>query len=292
MDTTEDRMITVQCRVSVPIEKAWQLWTGEEHIVQWNQASDEWHTPEARNDLRPGGKFCYRMEARDGSAGFDFEGEYTFVEQHRQILSVLGDGRKVKVTFSEEGGQTIVKETFEAESMNSTELQRQGWQSILDSFSGYAERSKTLNTLRFEINIQAPVRKVYDTMLDENHYRTWTRVFNAESRFVGSWKKGSGMQFLGAEADGSFGGMISTIRENIPGVYVSIEHLGFVKNGEQITSGDPFDGWQGARENYTFVDTAGSTKLRVDLDTKPEYQDYFNTTWPEALSSLKSLCEA
>jgi len=136
------RIITVRTSVNAPIETVWKHWTAPESITQWNNASDDWHTPRASNDLRKDGKFSYRMEARNGSMGFDFEGVYNNVVVNKQIDYTLADGRKVKITFSYYGKTTELIETFEAESINSIDLQRNGWQSILDNFKKFAELNK------------------------------------------------------------------------------------------------------------------------------------------------------
>lgn len=135
----QEKTITVETTVKAPVEKVWRLWSLPEHITKWNNASDDWHTPSAENDLREGGKFVSRMEARDGSMGFDFGGVYDKVKIHELIEYTIGDGRKVKVSFSSDGDDTKVMETFEAENTHSMELQRGGWQAILDSFKKYAE---------------------------------------------------------------------------------------------------------------------------------------------------------
>jgi len=139
METGNPITITVENTVNAPVEKVWKLWTGAEHITKWNAASDDWHTPRAENDLRVGGKFLSRMEAKDGSFGFDFWGVYDEVKINELIASTLGDGRKMKITFSSEGNATKVVETFEAEGTNPIEMQRGGWQAILDNFKKYAE---------------------------------------------------------------------------------------------------------------------------------------------------------
>ena len=131
--------ITVQNTINAPIEKVWQLWTDPKHIMEWSNASDDWHTPHAENDLRPGGKFLSRMEAKDGSFGFDFGGVYDAVEEKRFIEYTIGDGRKVKIYFTGSENETKVVETFEAEEMNAPEIQKTGWQAILDNFKNYAE---------------------------------------------------------------------------------------------------------------------------------------------------------
>lgn len=142
MDTNQKMQITVETTVNAPVEKVWDYWTGPRHITQWNNASDDWHTPRAENDLRVGGKFVARMEARDGSMGFDFGGEYTQVKEHVLIESILGDGRRVRVNFSPADKGTRVVETFEAEDTHPIEMQRGGWQAILDNFKKYTEETR------------------------------------------------------------------------------------------------------------------------------------------------------
>jgi uncharacterized protein YndB with AHSA1/START domain len=139
MENNVKNKIRVQTIVRAPVEKVWKCWTTPADITGWNNASPDWHTPHAEIDLRVGGKFSSRMEARDGSMGFDFWGIYDKVIDLRQLDSTLGDGRKLSVTFSADGDNTEILETFEAESSNSLELQRTGWQAILDNFKKYTE---------------------------------------------------------------------------------------------------------------------------------------------------------
>lgn len=135
-------IITVENKINAPLEKVWACWNSPEHITGWNFASGDWHSPKAENDLREGGSFVYRMEAKDGSFGFDFGGVYDIVRPKEYIEYTLGDGRKVNITFSEEDGATKVTESFEAEGQNTQELQQQGWQAILDNFKNYVERQQ------------------------------------------------------------------------------------------------------------------------------------------------------
>lgn len=131
--------ITVEATVNAPVDKVWKLWSGPEHITKWNSASPEWHTPRAENDLRAGGKFLSRMEAKDGSFGFDFEGVYDEVRTNELITYSMSDGRKVKIKFQANGNETTVTETFDADTENPADMQRAGWQAILDNFKRYAE---------------------------------------------------------------------------------------------------------------------------------------------------------
>ena len=139
METQEKTIITVESTVNAPVEKVWEYWTKPEHITKWNNASDDWHTLWVKADLREGGSFVARMEARDGSMGFDFGGVYDILRPNEYIEYTIGDGRKVKVTFSVQGNTTKVVESFEAENTNSVEIQQGGWQAILDNFKKYTE---------------------------------------------------------------------------------------------------------------------------------------------------------
>jgi uncharacterized protein YndB with AHSA1/START domain len=136
---TERTKITVETLVHAPLEKVWTYWTEPKHVTQWNAASDDWHCPRGESDLRVGGTFVYRMEAKDGSSGFDFGGTYTDVVPHERIAYVMGDGRRVDVSFKQEGEAVRVTETFDAESENSVEMQKSGWQAILERFKKYVE---------------------------------------------------------------------------------------------------------------------------------------------------------
>ncbi len=133
--------ITIETSVHAPIEKVWFYWSDPVHIKKWNTASPEWHTPFAENELRVGGTFKSRMESIDGSMGFDFTGEYTDVITNELIRYVLKDGRMVELRFSTSGDQTQISETFDPENENSSELQRAGWQAILDHFKQYTEEN-------------------------------------------------------------------------------------------------------------------------------------------------------
>jgi uncharacterized protein YndB with AHSA1/START domain len=134
-----NKTITVEATIKAPVEKIWKYWTMPEHIKQWNKTSDDWHTPYAENDVRTGGKFLSRMEAKDKSVGFDFGGVYDEVKDHKLIAYTIGDGRKVKIIFSGDKNETKITETFEAENQNPVEMQRSGWQAILDNFKKYTE---------------------------------------------------------------------------------------------------------------------------------------------------------
>lgn len=131
--------ITVTTTVRAPIERVWSYYNTPEHITKWATGSPDWHTPGATNDLRIGGKFNTRMEAKDGSEGFDFVGTYTEVVPNQKIAYTMDDGREVVTTFEEEGNAVTVKTTFDPENENPPEVQREGWQTILDNFKKHVE---------------------------------------------------------------------------------------------------------------------------------------------------------
>ena len=131
--------ISIEAVVGRKRREVWQFWNQPEHITHWNFASDDWQCPRAENDLRAGGRLCYRMEAKDGSFGFDFEAIYDEVVPEARLVYTLTDGRRVETCFEDVGESTRVSTVFDAEAENSTEIQRMGWQAILDNFKAYAE---------------------------------------------------------------------------------------------------------------------------------------------------------
>lgn len=136
MNTTK---ITIEATVSADSKKVWNCWTSPEHITRWNFATEDWQCPRAENDLRVGGKYSARMEAKDGSFGFDFEAIYDEVIVQKKLTYTMSDGRVATTDFEDLGGKTKVTTTFDAETENDAEMQRAGWQAILNNFKKYTE---------------------------------------------------------------------------------------------------------------------------------------------------------
>jgi uncharacterized protein YndB with AHSA1/START domain len=132
-------MIVIETIVNAPIEEVWNKFTQPQHIIHWNFASPDWHSPSSENDLKVGGKFKTRMEAKDGSMGFDFEGIYTLVDQHKRFEYKLADERKVIVEFQNNGNSVKLIESFDPENENPIDMQQMGWQMILNNFKAYTE---------------------------------------------------------------------------------------------------------------------------------------------------------
>lgn len=133
--------VTINATVNAPVAKVWKNWTTPADIMQWNNASPDWHTPRAENDLRKGGSFLSRMEAKDGSFGFDFTGIYDEVITNKHIAYTMPDGRKVKIDFTDNGDSTGIESVFDAETENPVDMQRDGWQAILNNFKQYTENT-------------------------------------------------------------------------------------------------------------------------------------------------------
>ena len=151
-----------------------------------------------------------------------------------------------------------------------------------------------MKKLKFNVKINAPLSKVYDTMLgisDKSTYEKWTALFNPTSTYEGSWNKGEKIIFVGTDENGEKGGMVSEIAENIPNRFVSIRHYGILKDGKEIITGEEVEKWAGGLENYTFEEKNGSTSVRIELDAVEEFGDYFGQVYPKALDKLKEVCE-
>jgi uncharacterized protein YndB with AHSA1/START domain len=136
------QQITVSTTINEPIEKVWAAYTEPQHITKWAFADDSWHAPKAENDLRAGGRFLTRMEAKDGSIGFDFSGSYTEVMPHQKIAYTMDDNRTAIIVFEELGNSTHIQVSFDPENENPIEMQKAGWQAILENFKKYAEQMK------------------------------------------------------------------------------------------------------------------------------------------------------
>lgn len=288
--------IIVETKINSPVEKVWSYYTQPEHIVNWNFASDDWCCPKAENNLRVGEKFSWRMEAKDKSNGFDFEGIYTEIIPLKKIAYRLLDDRDAEIIFNSVDNQTEVIITFEAENVFPIEMQKAGWQAILNNFKKYVELQNypILNKLQFSIEINAPASIVYNKMLGLNDiktYQLWTSEFNPTSTYEGGWQKGSEIHFIGTEQNGKKGGMVSRIAENIPSKFVSIQHIGILDGERVIKEGKDVEAWSGAFENYYFEDLGGKTLLKIEMDSNDEFKDYFTSTWPKALAKLKEICE-
>lgn len=151
-----------------------------------------------------------------------------------------------------------------------------------------------MKKLQFKTVINAPVQKVYETMLglnDKSTYQHWTSAFNPTSSFEGSWDQGSKIYFVGTDENGKKGGMVSKVEANQPAKFVSIMHYGFLDGDTEVLTGEQVEKWAGGHENYSFEEVDGKTTVTVDMDTIDDYIDYFEKTYPTALEKLKEISE-
>ncbi|HSJ66971.1 MAG TPA: SRPBCC family protein [Anditalea sp.] len=284
-------LIKISVKVRAPLSQVWRSWTSAHHIVHWNFASDTWHCPKADLELKEGGKFNYLMAAKDGSTSFDFQGTFVEIKEMNLLAYRLDDGRKVTVRFEQINDEVLVTEEFEAEESNSSDLQKKGWQAILDNFKSYTEDLNSIEKLTFEVTISAPLEVVYDTMIAPDTYQKWTAAFHPSSFYRGEWKEGEKILFLGLDAEGNEGGMISRIKKLVPHKIITIEHLGLYDKGQELYEGPEVMGWAGAIEEYQFTEEGGKTIVKVYTDTNKEFKDHMNEAWPKGLEILKSICE-
>ena len=149
-----------------------------------------------------------------------------------------------------------------------------------------------MEKIKFETTINAAAEKVYSIMLADATYRQWTAEFNPSSYYEGKWETGAKILFVGISKEGKKEGMVGMVKQAAPNKFISIEYLGLVSGGTEITSGPDIEGWAGATENYTFKDVNGQTLLQVEMDTNENFKSYFEATWPKALNKLKAICES
>ncbi len=279
--------ITVAALVAAPVQKVWAAWTTPADIMAWNAASPDWHCPASTNDLRAGGSFSATMAARDGSFSFDFGGVYDEVDLHKKIAYTMADGRRCEVFFVEKDGATEVTEIFDPETENPPEMQKAGWQAILDNFKTHVESKPSVKKrLRFTLTIAAPRERVWQILWSDATYPKWTSAFSEGSRAESDWQLGSKVHFLAAEG----GGMIARIAEKIEDETMVFEHLGEIKkDGSEVYD----QSWSGAQESYFLTDAKwGGTDLRVELDTIEDWEDYMKETFPKALNLVRELSQA
>lgn len=241
-------MITVKTTVDASPETTWALYTNPVHVRQWNNASEDWITPIAENDLRKGGKLKYRMEAKDGSTGFDFEGTFDKVEPFEALDYTIADGRHVMVRFQPSGKYTTVQVSFEAESVHSRELQEQGWQAILVNFRRFVSYTNEFKPIQFAIKIQSPKQHVWTQMTAPDTYREWAGAAWPGSYFEGKWIEGSTISFF----DKNRSGTKSILVLHRPFDVSIAEHVACYDNGAEVADSDQARSWVGSKECYYF----------------------------------------
>ena len=283
--TTTTTTITIEALINAPVEKVWELWTNPVDITNWSTPSPDWHTPRAMHDLKPGGEFVYRMEARDGSFGFDFGGRFDVVKPGHQLAYTMGDGRKANILFTQQDGKTKITETFDPENENPIEFQKAGWQAILDNFRKYAER---VVLVEFQVRVNASKKHVWETMLHPATYNEWANAGWPGATYEGTWAEGEEVKFVSASGEGT----LATLVAHKPYDLSHAKHMAvLLKGGAEDRDSELALGWIGTHERYTFTEEDGVTALTVTITTTPEWAAMFSDGWPKALNKLKVMCE-
>lgn len=287
----QPELIVISVSIKAPLKTVWNCYTHPIHIIHWNNASEDWHTTFAEANMRQGGKFMSRMEAKDGSFGFDFSGTYTTVKPHTKLAYVLDDKREVEILFEETTKNVLVTVSFEAETTNPVDLQKAGWQAILTNFKAYVEHPSTRYMVHFDVKIEATPEVVFAKMMDKKTYTKWASILQQGSTFTGDWSRSSTMHFVYADEEEQEQGLVAKVRENIPNRFISLEYIGVVENSAVILEGEDVEEWKGMLENYSFKAKENATILSVDIDSTEDFVPFLKSSWPKALAKLKELCE-
>jgi len=277
--TKEQKSLSVQTKVDAPLELVWEIWTSPEDIMKWNSASDDWHTPRAENDLRTGGKFNYRMEATNGSQGFDFAGVYDKVVPMERIDYTMGDGRKVTIAFSKTNGKTKIVENFEPEKYNPVELQHDGWQAILNNFKRYAEVKSAFTRSSKVTHLITPCLW-FDNQAEEAA-RFYVSLFKNSKIIRKSYYTKEGFEFHGREA-----GTVMTVDFQINGQPFTALNGGPVFKFNESLSFQVFCDSQEEIDYYWSKLTDGGLEVQCGW-----LKDKYGVSWqivPSILSKLMS----
>lgn len=265
---------TLQVSTDVAADPAsvWTRFTVPGHIMQWNFASEEWHCPAAENDLRPGGVYRTRMEARDGSQGFDFEGVYDEVVPESRLAYTLTNGRQVKTEFSDQNGRTRVTTTFEPEDSFPIEVQQAGWQAIIDNFRRYVE-SEPERMVREQVTIDTPADTVWSIITHPRYARELGQQFDKNAYVRSDWQLGSAVEFVYEPERIAATGTISEL-----------------KPLELIRIDFDFDGFA-YYESFHFSSTEGQTILTAEAGPYTHARDEHATVWSNWLQKVRELSE-
>jgi uncharacterized protein YndB with AHSA1/START domain len=265
---------------------------------RWNTAGFGWSTGEVQIDPKVGGRWFAEYKSPDGKDDFVFEGVFTEIIENQKISYKMPkdmgefevDERKAEVLFEEfEKGKTQVTITFDAEDLNSIEMQKQGWQAILDNFKTFLERKINPENARLilDIDINASPQKVWKTLLEKESYNIWAATFSPGSHYQGEIKYDNKVQFLGPDQSG----LISLVKVCIPEFQVSFEHLGGFKDGKEDPDSPMFLPWKGNRETYTLKSKNEITNLSIYQEMSKTEIEYFEEMWAKALEVIKKIAE-
>ncbi len=273
--------ITIQTIVSADKKKVWDYYTEPKHIVNWNFASDNWCCPGAENDLRIGGKYKARMEAKDKSVGFDFEAVYNEIVEGEKFTYTMEDGREVNGSFEDLDGKTKVTIIFDAEKENSEEMQKDGWQSILNQFKSYVEKQQKEIIAKASVNVDASPSQVWEALTNSERVKQY--MFGAE--VISTWKEGTPIKWKGEWKGKTF---------EDKGKILKIESEQLLK----YTHFSPLTGKEDKTENYHTVtirlnaeDNQTNITLTQEGNGTEQEKEHSEKNWQMMLENLKKIVE-
>ncbi len=274
-------VIEIEVLIKNSLDKVWEYWTGQPFISQWYSASDDWWTPWVNQNFQVDQGFVYRMEARDGSMGFDFSGVFTEIVDHEKIVYVLEDGRKVLTTFEERDGRILLKQAFDAEDQNSAQMQKDGWQAILNHFKSFCEGDQI--EMSFRTVLGTNPNRVWEYLTLPRLYEEWAIAFSEQPKFVGQWVEGGTIDFI----DFQEGGTRVQLDKVKPFEKLYMTHIAMIDGQAGIVEDHPeAPTWVGTKENYDLELVGKETILTIHIMCHPKYVDYLRNSWEKAVKLM------
>jgi uncharacterized protein YndB with AHSA1/START domain len=283
-------IINISQNIKASPNQVFESYLNSKDNQRWQNAGGGWSTGFVNIDAQNGGKFEAEFKAADGINDFVFGGTFDQIIPNKKINYTIEGGRKAEVLFEEiSPNETKVSINFEAETQNSIDLQRQGWNQILVNFKTFVERKVNPKNaiLLKNIEIKSSKEKVWKVLLDQQNYQKWTASFCEGSYYEGEMKLNNKIWFLAPDKSG----LSSLVKVLIPGFQVSFEHIGAVKNGIEDFDSPGFVGWKGARETYTLNEKDDFTNLEIYQDLTKTELEMFDQMWNKALQTIKELSE-
>ena len=280
-------IISISVTIKSDIHTVWKSFTETKHIVNWYFASPDWHAPTAEHDFNNGGKFSIRMEAWDESFGFDYTGTYDKIVDFKEVVYTLDDGRKVDTSFMQTGDEIVVSQDFQADEGIDVEMQRMGWQGILNQLKKYVE-SKTV-VFEVEADINASADTVWDCLTKNEIYKKWSKAFSPNSEFKGDWDKGKHIDYI----DIGKGGTRALVEGVELNKFIQQRHIATITAENEIdTKSDSAKHWIGTIENYTLKDIGGAIRFTVHIECHEQFREFIESSWNTAILDFKRVCES
>lgn len=282
--------IIITTIINVPVARVYQAHIDSADLVRWQSAGGGWFTSYAQTNPVIGGEFHIGYASPNAAEDFDFAGTYTELVPEQRISYRLADGRTVSVVFQAQGeSQTSVTTTFDPETMNTRELQQQGWAAVMDNLVDYVQRAAnpTMRQIVRSVILPVPAEQAWHLVLDHENYREWTAAFTQGSDYQGEFVQGGRIRFTAPGGDG----IISMVHVYAPSRCIAFRHLGWLQNGIEDYDSPAMQSWKNAREEYLFTPVAGGTRFDLYCDTSEAEHDTMSNMWDKALATLADMAQ-